>query len=60
MKISEMIKLLEVELAKRGDVEVQLHGAYGAAETTFQVLKDQELSKKERTKLNIWTNINTG
>lgn len=60
MIISEMIILLQSELAKRGDVEVQLHGSYGASETTFEVIGDGHLTKDDRKKLNIWTGINTG
>lgn len=60
MKITEIIALLQTELAKRGDVEVCLHGMYGAYETTFEVITDNNLLKKDRDKLNIWTGINTG
>lgn len=60
MKISKMIDLLKAQLEKRGDVEVRLHGMYGAAETTFEVIEDNNVRKEERGALNIWTGINTG
>lgn len=60
MKISEMIAVLEKELKKRGDVQVKLHGMYGSAEETFEVMPDKHVINSERKYLNIWTGINTG
>lgn len=60
MKISEMIALLQKELKKRGDVDVQLWGVYGGNETTFEVMPDKHVLKEHRDKLNIYTGINTG
>jgi hypothetical protein len=60
MKISEIINVLQVELEKRGDVDVALWGCYGASSDTFEVLKDEQMSKEDRMKLNVWTAIMTG
>jgi hypothetical protein len=52
-----MIEVLQREQEKRGDVEVHLHGAYGACESTFEVMDDKRVTPEECMYLNIWTGI---
>lgn len=74
MKLSEMIALLQAELASGGDREVELHGTYGAVADAFEVMDVSKTPKtafgrdsygrKQRaeymSKLHIWTGIHTG
>lgn len=65
MKISEMVALLQEEQAKRGDVEVVLHGTYGATSDEFEVMSEEdefEITSEdgEQAALHVWTGIHTG
>ena len=69
MKASEMIKLLQAQIAEKGDQEVFLHGMYGAVEATFEPMGPELFSKSPRNWLqteddpkhiHIWTGICTG
>lgn len=62
MKASDIIKLLQAEIEKRGDLEVRLHGAYGADSETFEIMDEQkQIHKEDRGKyINVWTDIMTG
>lgn len=69
MRISDIERQLATERAQRGDVEVVLHGYYGAESTTFTVMTvdmaDCDLASMVRDlatdgRLHVWTDINTG
>jgi len=60
MKASEIVALLQAEIERRGDREVLLHGCYGASESTFEIMKDENVYKDDRDKINVWTAIMTG
>ena len=61
MKASEIIKVLQAEIEKRGDLEVQLRGRYGADSDVFEILGDENISKEDRGKfIYVWTDIMTG
>lgn len=60
MQASEIIALLETEIKLRGDLEVWFFGRYGASEDTFEIVEDKNVSKEERYRINVWTNIMTG
>ena len=60
MKVSEMIKVLQEQMALKGDVKVVLYGAYGFEGDEFWVATDDHLSKEHRKEIWIYTGINTG
>lgn len=62
MKASEVIRLLQKTIAERGDLEVRLHGRYGADSDTFEIMdENKHISKEDRGKyINVWTDIMTG
>ena len=60
MKASEMIDILQQAIAKKGDVEVRLYGAYGAESDEFSHTDDSDIRKNERHLIWIYTGINTG
>lgn len=69
MKASEIIAILQSQIKEKGDVEVYLHGAYGACEKTFEPLSPEYFSKSKRNwtrpefdpkYVHIWTDICTG
>ena len=69
VKASEIIKILQKQMEEKGDVEVFFHGAYGAAEQTFEPMKDENLfahrnarpdPSDDPTFIHIWTDIMTG
>lgn len=61
MKASEIIKLLQTEVEKRGDLEVVLYGAYGGSSDTFEIALEKYIDKEAyKDKIWVYTEINTG
>lgn len=61
MKASEIIRLLQEEVQKRGDLEVSFHGVYGAASNEFEIMTEKQIPKDEfKAHISVWTGIMTG